>query len=617
MTTVALVVLLAGLLTGGWAAAHVLYARSDRRHFRTQRTRARATAERRARDEERARRLSVVRQQFPLAAPLIDAAADEVPVRDLVSAVPGVRIGTTTEGLPVIVPHAVRTRHLCCWGRTGSGKTSLALRLVGDDLAAGRGAVVIGTERELFRDHLLPLVPAARIDDVVYFAPGDPACPVRWNPFQIEGDDRARAAAELFAVFQRALAEESPGPQSTPIVRNGLLATTGVPGATFLTLRDLLEDAAFRDRYLPTIPDPECRAWFASVFPKLARGAARPVLNRLETFVGFPGVRRALCTPAGNLALGATIDQGKILLVDLFGFDAATARLVGQMVLAFLSLALLRRERMPEAERRLCVVYADEFAELCSAGAGAVDVFRIMLSKGRRYGLSLNVFSQFPSQIDTTVRQELFGNCASVISLAVGAQEAQAIRRELLVPSEDGPPEAVPAESLVSLPIGCAYARIGGACAMPVRLDAPLAPGDVAWGEAVRDRSWARFVPTAELVPRLALAAPRVPDSEPDQAATTRAVRGNGERERAAPAVLIRGGLPSDDERYLTAVRENPGRNSSEYAKLARMSGASALKSRKRLVAAGLIREHRVATGARGRSAIVLEPVTDAARGDS
>ncbi len=601
MTTVAFVLLLVGLLTSGWAATHVVYARSDRRRFRTQRIRARATAERRAHDEERARQLAVVRQQFPLAAPFIDAAPDDVPVHDLVSAVPGVRIGVTAGDLPVIVPDAVRTRHLCCWGRTGSGKTSLALRLIEDDLRAGRGVVVMGTERELFRDHLLPLVPPARVEDVVYFAPGHPAGPVRWNPFQVEGDDRARAAAELFTVFVRALAEESPGPQSAPIVRNGLLATVGIPGATFLTLRDLLEDAAFRERFVAGIPDPECRAWFEDVFPRLPRGAARPVLNRLDTFIGSPGVRRALCSPLGNLFLGETIDGGKILFIDLAGFDAATARLIGQMVLAYLALALLRRERMPEAERRRCVVYADEFAELCGAGAGAADVFRVLLSKGRRYGLSLNVFSQFPSQIEPSVRQELFGNCASVIALALGAQEAQATRRELLLPTGDGPPEPVTVEAIVSLPIGGAYARMGtGACAVPVRLDAPLEPGNPSWGREVQERSWSRFPVEPDPVP--VLPAPR--------ARPTSAERPGSTPPTPAP------GLPPDDRRYLDAVRANPGRNSSEYAKLARMSGATALACRKRLVVAGLIREHRVATGSRGRSAIVLEPVADASKAD-
>ena len=46
--------------------------------------------------------------------------------------------------------------HIVILGAMGSGKTSLLLRLIEDDLAAGRGLCVIAPEAELFRDWLLP-----------------------------------------------------------------------------------------------------------------------------------------------------------------------------------------------------------------------------------------------------------------------------------------------------------------------------------------------------------------------------------------------------------------------------------------------------------------------------
>ena len=71
--------------------------------------------------------------------------------------------------------------------------------------------------------------------------------------------------------------------------------------------------------------------------------------------------------------------------------------------------------------------------------------------------------------------------------------------------------------------------------------------------------------------------------------------------------------LPEAERRLLTAVVENPGRPTTAYAKLARMSPSRAAAIRGLLVQKGYVREHRVATSKRGRCAIILEPL-DAAR---
>lgn len=60
--------------------------------------------------------------------------------------------------------------------------------------------------------------------------------------------------------------------------------------------------------------------------------------------------------------------------------------------------------------------------------------------------------------------------------------------------------------------------------------------------------------------------------------------------------------------RFLKAVLQNHGQPSSAYARLARLGTKQAVEIRNRLVEAGYLRERPVATGARGREAIILEP---------
>ncbi len=67
--------------------------------------------------------------------------------------------------------------------------------------------------------------------------------------------------------------------------------------------------------------------------------------------------------------------------------------------------------------------------------------------------------------------------------------------------------------------------------------------------------------------------------------------------------------LSETEIRYLQAIIANKGKPSSVYAKIASISGKRAAEIRKRLVNDGYLREHAVATGQRGRSAIILEPL--------
>lgn len=68
-------------------------------------------------------------------------------------------------------------------------------------------------------------------------------------------------------------------------------------------------------------------------------------------------------------------------------------------------------------------------------------------------------------------------------------------------------------------------------------------------------------------------------------------------------------GLSGIELRFLRAIVDDPGKPSSTYTRKVRIGGKKAAEIRKKLVADGYLREHKVATQARGRTAIVLEPL--------
>jgi hypothetical protein len=70
--------------------------------------------------------------------------------------------------------------------------------------------------------------------------------------------------------------------------------------------------------------------------------------------------------------------------------------------------------------------------------------------------------------------------------------------------------------------------------------------------------------------------------------------------------------LDDAESRYLREVVERAGQPSSYYARAAGINGRRAARIRAKLVALGLVRQHTVALGTRGRNSIVLQPLAEA-----
>ncbi len=97
-------------------------------------------------------------------------------------------------------------------------------------------------------------------------------------------------------------------------------------------------------------------------------------------------------------------------------------------------------------------------------------------------------------------------------------------------------------------------------------------------------------------------------------------VRGEGSNDGATTA--REGAIDGDDGapgldsepmyRYCKSVADNPMQPSSRYAALAGLSPRTAIPIRRHLVAAGLIRGHRLDSGGRGRAPLLLEPLPPA-----
>ena len=403
----------------------------------------------------------------------------------------GVRLGMARAALPAVLPFSERRKHLLILGKSGYGKSTIGLHLIQNDLDRGRGICILGSEVELFRDWLLPLVPSVRTKDVIYFRPSDPRCTLTWNPLSLyEGDDRALAAGELFAIFKRAIGETSIGARSDAMLSSAFAVLVGRPGATLLSITRLLTDDQYRNEVVADLDDPYLSEFWAR-FSDYPANAIFPLTNRLNQFLRLPQLRAALCHPISSFSIRDALAGSQIMFLDVSGLDPDATMLTGQLLLSKFQIELMRREGIPEQDRASMHVYVDEFHVFAGAAEGT---WRELLARGRRYGLGLNLLTQHPNQLPRALQHEIFGNVSSIIALNLSAGDASSVRRELLEPNDSDVTKPIPVEDFVSLPVGEGFARLGsGACALRVRFAPPIEKPAMALGERVRDISWKAY----------------------------------------------------------------------------------------------------------------------------
>jgi hypothetical protein len=77
----------------------------------------------------------------------------------------------------LVLPVRAALHHLHVLGPTGTGKSTLLIQLIGQDVQAGRAVVVVDPQGDLVTD-VLRRVPAHRHDDVIVLDPADAGAPV-------------------------------------------------------------------------------------------------------------------------------------------------------------------------------------------------------------------------------------------------------------------------------------------------------------------------------------------------------------------------------------------------------------------------------------------------------
>jgi len=367
---------------------------------------------------------------------------------------------------PVFLDDEQRLRHTYVVGASGTGKSTLLLHMLCEDIAAGKGVALLDPHGDLAED-LIARIPEDRHDDVVFIDPSDSDFPVGLNIFQANSDaERTLIAADLPRLFERLSSHW--GDQMHAVLSNGILAMLAhKEGGTLLTLRRFLLDSRFRKSYLDGIQDVEVRYYWQKVFPTLSGRPYAPVLTRLDTFLRSEIIRHMVGQRDTRIDYDDILGSGKILIAKLShgAIGQENASLLGTLIVTAIHQAALRRESIERDARSAFYLYIDEFQNFVT------PTMEGLLSGARKYGVGLTLAHQELRQLasrDRDVASSVLANPYTRICFRVGEHDAQSLARGF---------SSFDAEDLQSLGIGSAIVRVEQA-ANDFTLNTPRAPAE-------------------------------------------------------------------------------------------------------------------------------------------
>jgi hypothetical protein len=274
-------------------------------------------------------------------------------------------------------------------------------------------------------------IPEHRRADLIYLNATDPKQPYSYNPLKrVAPDRRALAASGLLEVFHKAWGDRAWGQRMEHILRNALLALLDQPNATVPDILRLFRSAPYRKQVAEAATLAQVREFWLEEFPSYSyryrAEAVAPIQNKVGAFLAIPSIARILTDAPEPISLRATMDRGKLLLVNLargkLGED--TTALLGGILMTSIGLAAFSRADSPASERRPFFVYLDEFQYFTTRSVAT------MIAELRKYGIGLVLANQYLHQLDDDIRHAVLGNAGTLITFRVGPEDASFLARE-------------------------------------------------------------------------------------------------------------------------------------------------------------------------------------------
>ena len=349
----------------------------------------------------------------------------------------GVLLGTNVyRGIdtPIYLSEADRRRHLYLIGQTGTGKTTMFLNMIVQDIREGHGVGVVDPHGDLIEE-ILQYIPVERRKDIILFDPRDRERPLGFNILEAKDPNQKDLIVnEVVQILQKLAARlnpESIGPMFEHYLRNALLALVEDPNATLLDVPRMFVDEPFRTKILSQNTNPTVLQFWKQEFAQSQRGQMSAdmlsyVISKLGRFISNETVRNIIGQAQSSFDVREVMDSQKILLCNLSKGQLGdiNSDLLGFVLVSKIQIAALGRADIPEKDRKDFYLYLDEFQNFTT------DSIATILSEARKYKLNLNLTHQFIKQLDDPIREAVFGNVGTILCYRIGVDDAEFMAKQ-------------------------------------------------------------------------------------------------------------------------------------------------------------------------------------------
>lgn len=329
-----------------------------------------------------------------------------------------------------------RRRHMYVIGQTGTGKTAFLENLITQDIQNGEGVGVLDPHGDLI-EKVLGKVPRQRLEDVIVFDPGRLDRVIGLNFLDYDPqypEQKTFIVNELINIFDKLYdLKQTGGPIFEQYTRNALLLLMDNPNEkyTLMEVPKVLADKEFRHHLLSKCRNIVVRDFWEKEAEKAGGEASLQnivpyITSKFNTFIANDYMRPIIGQKETTLNFREIIDKKKILLVNLTKgrLGEINAALLGLIINGKIAMAAFSRVDIPEEERKDFFLYMDEFQNFCTESVATI------LSEARKYRLSLIIAHQFIGQLPEPIRDAVFGNIGTIMSLRVGPADAEILVKE-------------------------------------------------------------------------------------------------------------------------------------------------------------------------------------------
>ena len=327
----------------------------------------------------------------------------------------------------IAIPEKTRFEHCMAIGSTGSGKTQLLQRLIYADLQTDASVIVMAPKGSLIRNiACLAQLPEERM----ILVQGGTNIPI--NIFDIEGEKNS--VVDLLLFIFAAIGMDVTGKQKG-FLQYLILLCLEHPGATILTLRELVRAKELPEKFKPSLARLSglAQEFFREDFQnsRMYGETREQILPRLNTLLGNDAVMHMLSHPDTRIELSREIESGKVILVDtsIEKLGESGSTFMGAFMIALIALAAQRRPTNP----RPCYVYIDEAATYLT------EQIESILERAREARVGLTLAHQSLSQLrdkSTKLESSVITNTSTKFVGGVNSEDAARFAREIGVDAD-------------------------------------------------------------------------------------------------------------------------------------------------------------------------------------